>query len=60
MSDTPLKYKVHEFAKDIGYANNDIMDLMEKYATRPKNHMAPVTAKELDILFEVITAQRHR
>ena len=55
MSDTPLKYKVHEFGKDIGISSNEIMDLLEKYFTRPKNHMAPLSAKELDMLFEVIT-----
>ena len=55
MSDTPLKYKVHEFGKDIGISSNEIMDLLEKYSTRPKNHMAPLSAKELDMLFEVIT-----
>jgi len=55
VSDTPLKYKVHEFGKDIGISSNEIMDLLEKYSTRPKNHMAPLSAKELDMLFEVIT-----
>ncbi len=57
MSDTPLKYKVHEFGKDIGISSNEIMDLLEKYSTRPKNHMAPLSAKELDMLFEVITVK---
>ena len=57
MSDTPLKYKVHEFGKDIGISSNEIMDMLEKYSTRPKNHMAPLSAKELDMLFEVITVK---
>ncbi len=53
-----IKYKVYEFGKDFGMSSNQIMDILEKYYERPKNHMGSLTQKELDLLFDYITTQR--
>lgn len=36
-----MKYKVYEFGKDFGMSSTQVMDLIEKYFERPKNHMTP-------------------
>ena len=53
-----MKYKVYEFGKDFGMSSTQVMDLIEKYFERPKNHMTALTDKELDMLFEYITRER--
>ena len=55
-----MKYKVYEFGKDFGMSSTQVMDLIEKYFERPKNHMTALTDKELDMLFEYITRERGR
>ncbi len=48
---TILKYKIHEFSKDINEQSNSVLDIMEKYeGERPKNHMQALTDDELDML----------
>lgn len=53
-----MKYKVYEFGKDFGMSSTQVMDLIEKYFERPKNHMTALTDKELDMLFEYYTRER--
>ena len=52
-----LKYRVHEVGKDFGVSSKEIIDLLTKYATEPKNHMASLTEEELDIVFDYFTQQ---
>ena len=52
---TMFKYRVHEVAKDLNKKTKDISEILEKYATAPKNHMHILSIKELDIIFEYLT-----
>ncbi len=54
---TILKYRVHEVAKDFGLASKDIMNILTKYATTPKNHMQVLEDSELNLIFESLTQQ---
>ena len=49
------KYRVHEVAKDFGKNSKEITDILTKYATAPKNHMQPLSEKELSLIFECLT-----
>ena len=49
------KYRVHEFAKDMGLKSADIMELLDKFETKERTHMAVLTTKELDYLFNHFT-----
>jgi len=51
-----IKYRVHEVAKDFGLGSKDISVILEKYATKPKNHMQVLEERELDLIFEYLTA----
>jgi len=51
-----IKYRVHEVAKDFGLGSKDISEILEKYATKPKNHMQVLEERELDLIFEYLTA----
>ncbi len=48
---TVLKYKIYEFGKDIGEQSTAVMEVMEKYGEKPKNHMAALTDDDLNMLF---------
>ncbi len=50
-----LKYRVHEFAKDFGTKSAEIMDLLDRLETKERTHMAVLTQKELDYLFNHYT-----
>lgn len=51
------KYRVHEVAKDFGIPTKDIVEVLTKYATTPKNHMQALTDSELSLIFEYLTQQ---
>ena len=53
------KYRVHEVAKDFGIPTKEIMEILTKYATTPKNHMQALTDGELSLIFEYLT-QHHQ
>ncbi len=44
------KYKVHDFAKDIGGKSNDILELLNKLEPKERTHMAALTPYEADYL----------
>ena len=50
-----IKYRVHEVAKDFGLGSKDISEILEKYATKPKNHMQVLEETELDLIFTYLT-----
>ena len=50
-----IKYRVHEVAKDFGLGSKDISVILEKYATKPKNHMQVLEERELDLIFAYLT-----
>jgi len=52
------KYRVHEVARDFGLQTKDIMEILAKYATAPKNHMQVLEDQELSIIFDYLT-QHH-
>ena len=49
------KYRVHEVAKDFGLPTKDVMEILTKYASAPKNHMQALTDGELSVIFEYLT-----
>ena len=49
------KYRVHEVAKDFGLPTKDIVEILTKYATAPKNHMQVLEDSELSIIFDYLT-----
>ena len=49
------KYRVHEVAKDFNKNSKEITDILTKYATAPKNHMQPLSDRELTLIFEYLT-----
>ncbi|MBE6870443.1 MAG: translation initiation factor IF-2 [Ruminococcaceae bacterium] len=53
-----MKYRVHEFAKDMGVKTKDVADVLTKYGMTPKNHMTILEDKELDLLFDYFTKQK--
>ena len=53
------KYRVHEVAKDFGVPTKDVVEILTKYATAPKNHMQALTDGELSLIFEHLT-QHHQ
>jgi translation initiation factor IF-2 len=52
------KYRVHEVAKDFGLPTKDIVEILTRYASAPKNHMQALTDGELSLIFEYLT-QHH-
>ena len=50
-----IKYRVHEVAKDFDRPTKEIVDVLTKYATAPKNHMQVLEDGELSILFDYMT-----
>ena len=51
------KYRVHEFAKDIGIPSKEIMDILTAYGSDVKNHMYILSDEELNYLFDKYTQQ---
>ncbi|MBP3519809.1 MAG: translation initiation factor IF-2 N-terminal domain-containing protein, partial [Oscillospiraceae bacterium] len=50
-----IKYRVRDVAKDLDRNAKEIMDILTKYATAPKNNMQALDEKELSIIFEYLT-----
>ncbi len=50
-----IKYKVHDFAKDIGKKSTEILELLNKYEEKERTHMASLTVQELDYLLNYYT-----
>ena len=50
-----VKYRVHELAKDFGSTSKVISNILEEYATVPKNHMQVLEDSELTLVFEYLT-----
>ncbi len=51
------KYKVHEAAKDFGVPTKRLTDILGKYFPGEKKSQTALEEKELDILFDVLTAE---
>ncbi len=49
------KYRVHEFAKDFSIKSAEVMELLDKLETKERTHMAVLTQRELDYLFNYYT-----
>ena len=49
------KYRVHEVAKDFNKNSKEITDILSQYGTTPKNHMQPLSDRELSVIFEYLT-----
>jgi len=52
-----VKYRIHEVAKDFGLPTKTMMELVEKYFGKPRNHMQVLEDDQLNLLFDVITKQ---
>lgn len=50
-----IKYKVHDFAKDIGRKSNEILELLNKFEQKERTHMAALTTQEIDYLLNHYT-----
>ena len=50
------KYRIHEVAKDFGLVSKNVSDIMTEYFEAPKNHMQVLTEEELNLIFDVLTA----
>ena len=48
-------HRIHEIGKYFGVQSKEIMELVAKYYTEPKNHMHILEDKELDLIFEHFT-----
>ncbi len=50
-----IKYKVHDFAKDIGVKSNDVIDLLNTFEAKERTHSATLTMEEADFLLNHYT-----
>lgn len=51
------KYKLHEAAKDFGLPTKKLTDILSKYFAGEKKSQMALEEKELDVLFDVLTAE---
>lgn len=51
------KYKLHEAAKDFGVPTKKLTDILSKYFAGEKKSQTALEEKELDVLFDVLTAE---
>ena len=51
------KYKLHEAAKDFNVPSKKLMDLLSKYFASEKKSQTALEEKELDVIFDVLTAE---
>ncbi len=51
------KYKLHEAAKDFGLPTKKLTDILSKYFASEKKSQTALEEKELDVLFDVLTAE---
>ena len=52
-----IKYKVHDFAKDIGKKSTEILELLNKFEEKERTHMAALSAREVDYLLNYYTGK---
>lgn len=52
---TTIKYKVHDFAKDIGGKSTEILELLNTFEEKERTHMAALTTEEIDFLLNHYT-----
>ena len=52
-----FKYRVFQLAKDCELRSEQIMNILEAYMKRPKDHMQVLTTEELDIVFAYLINQ---
>lgn len=52
------KYKIHEAAKDFNVPSKKLMETLGKYFAGEKKSQTALEEKELDVLFDVLTAER--
>ena len=50
MSSLEMKYRIHEFAKDVGGKSTDVIKLLDTLEQKERTHMALLTVPELDFL----------
>ena len=50
-----VKYKLSEVAKDVGYSNKDLTDLLKEYGVQIKSNSQVLTEQELNIAFDALT-----
>lgn len=51
------KYKLNEAAKDFGVSNKKVTEILAKYFDGEKKSQTALEEKELDVLFDVLTAE---
>ena len=51
------KYKIHEAAKDFNMPSKKLMETLGKYFAGEKKSQTALEEKELDVLFDVLTAE---
>ena len=52
-----IKYKVHDFAKDIGKKSTEMLELLNKFEEKERTHMAALSAREVDYLLNYYTGK---
>ena len=52
---TILKYKIHEFAKDLNLKSNKLIDLLAQFSEAARKSQTSLTAEELDYAFDALT-----
>ncbi|MBR5411072.1 MAG: translation initiation factor IF-2 [Clostridia bacterium] len=50
-----LKYKIHEFAKDLNLKSNKLIDLLAQFSEAARKSQTSLTAEELDYAFDALT-----
>ena len=52
MSSLEMKYRIHEFAKDVGTKSTEIIKMLNAREEKERTHMALLTVPELDFLLD--------
>ena len=52
-----IKYKVHDFAKDVGGKSNEILELLNKYEEKERTHMWSLSVEEASFLLDHYSKQ---
>ena len=50
-----LKYKIHDFAKDIGAKSGDVIEVLNKFEVKERAHSTALTMEEADYLLNYYT-----
>ena len=59
MSSLEMKYRIHEFAKDVGGKSTDVIKLLDTLEQKERTHMALLTVPELDFLLNHYSKKQH-